>query len=65
MNFKQWFEDVGLTHDDYVNKGPYSGIRSKYRTAEDPKPADGREGRLHKVMQKRLKKFGNIDSKLV
>lgn len=64
MNFKKWLEDAGPTHDDYVNAGPYSGIRSKYR-AKDNVAADDKQALTHKVMTKKLRRFGTIDSKLL
>jgi len=65
MNFKQWLEDAGLTHDDYVNKGPYAarGLKSKYRTKE-AETSDEKDEIENRKMRKRLHRFGDIDPKL-
>jgi len=69
LSFRQWLEDAGLTHDDYVNKGPYiaKGVRSKYRTKEDPveESPENMEAKAAKQQQCRLKRFGNIDRTLM
>lgn len=64
-SFKQWFEDAGITHDDYVNKGGIAakGVRSKYRTQDDA-PDSKAIAQDAKEMNKKVSKFGKIDPKL-
>jgi len=64
MEFKKWLEDAGITHDDYVNDAPYTarGVKSKFRAVD--KPNGDAETREQKRLEKKVCKFGNIDSKL-